>query len=60
MENSKKSAKTFPGAYCDSDHNLLMVKLCLKFKSNKRKHTEPLLNLELLNNPEIHTSIKWK
>lgn len=37
--SSIKDVKTYPGMYCESDHNAFVIEVCLKLRKNKVTHT---------------------
>jgi len=42
------NCRTYPGADCDTDRQLLVATLKVKLAKRQRKHSIPLLNLEEL------------
>ena len=48
FRNSIKSCKPYPGAKCNSDHNLLMVKLAYKLKKLEKPKGNSCLDTRLL------------
>ena len=41
FRNAITGVRTYPGADCDSDHNLLMSKLCANMRKLKRSKVKP-------------------
>ena len=48
METGLINCRTYPGADCDTDHQLLRLMATLKVRLAKRQHSIPPLNLEEL------------
>jgi len=46
METGLINCRTYPGADCDTDHQLLRLMATLKVRLAKRQHSIPPLNLE--------------
>ena len=52
FQNAVLVAKTYPGADCGSDHNLLLCRLCVKLKKLISKKAQPRLQLDKLKKNE--------
>ena len=52
-KSSITNCKTFPGADCDTDHILLVAKICVKLSRNKIKPRSKKADVKKLENPEI-------
>ena len=48
FRNAIKGVRTYPGADCDSDHNLLMSKLCINLRKLKRSKVKPKMKWNAL------------
>jgi hypothetical protein len=51
-KGSIRYCKTYPGADCDTDHNLLVAKMKIKLKRDRKVDQPKRLNLEELNGPK--------
>ena len=52
-KSSITNCKTFPGADCDTDHILLVAKICVKLSRNRNKPRSKKIDVKKLDNPEI-------
>ena len=52
FQNAVLGAKTYPVADCGSDHNLLLCRLCVKWKKLISKKAQPRLQLDKLKKDE--------
>ena len=48
MKTSSMNCRMYPGADCDTDHQLLVAMLKVKLAKRQRQHSIPPLNLEEL------------
>ena len=48
MENTLMNCRTYPGADCDTDHQLLVATVKVRLAKRQRQHSIPPLNLEEL------------
>ena len=46
--NAVRSRKTYPGADCNSDHNLLMAEMVCKMTKLKKRNSKPKLDQTIL------------
>jgi len=54
FKNNVKKAKTYPGADIGSDHNPVVIKMCIKLKKTESKSCkEPQIDLSALQQPDI-------
>jgi len=61
FRNDIAGVRTYPGADCDSDHILLMGKLCINQKNLKRSKMKHKMKWNvLLEDTNVRTKFCWK